>query len=680
MYFSALPPLTAALLLAGLTTLGACTLGGSSDGNTNGGNTNTGGTGTIDEEQNTGNTVGGGSSSTVSISVSGVAATGAPLLGARIRVIDALGKPINLLDAAGNEIGSDSSSTADGSFRITLAKTAKPVLPLILQARGQDAAGRPVVLHSLTSGSGTLLTANITPLTDATLAQLLGVNPAAALQTPNLLTILNNSTAVANSATQIKNVLKANLSAAKVATTTDLFQSAFTSNKTGQDLLLEGIRVAIAQDSNGKDILQLGNKLVRGSEVSIDLTTARTELSKTAGGDVSKAITSTLKASTSPTLTNLETLDQLGSSLNALIALNTTAAGYAAAPVLTGYTRHNGRTLTQLAARLEYYASRGYQLSNFQLTGCAEDPIPTKGCSNFGIAALVTDNKGNQVEAFTDVATYSTTNKRWELIGNGLATPVAVYPAAYASFDHTGATVAATSSAPNPVIGIEVRVGAADDVVPPANPTATISGAIATVPSGYGVPMTYCGQTTLCVSGVPAPAATGTPVDTLLLQTAKGWIGSSKDGAAGAQYQFNITPFGGASFTANGYLSAAVNLSPASRLYPQLDNVSAAASLTGAAIKAGIKLSWRTWASANPDLQVFSVKTLALGSGTPMGASFELAEIRIPDPVAVPSINIGSTSVTTAALASATAKSYEIWLGAQDSLGRRYYSKYTVSQ
>lgn len=678
MYLPALPSLTAALLLAGLTTLGACTLGGgSSNGNTGGGNTNTGGTGTIDEEQNTGNTVGGGSSSTETISVSGVAATGAPLLGARIRVIDALGRSINLVNAAGSEISSDSSSTADGSFRITLAKTVKPVLPLILQARGQDAGGRPVVLHSLVPASNTG-TANITPLTDATLAQLLGASPATALQTPNLLTLLNSTSAVANASSQIRNILKANLTATKVSASVDLFQAPFTSNKTGQDLLLEGIRIGIIQDSSGKEVLQIGNKFVRGAEVSVDLATARSELVKTSGGDVSKAITSTLKATTSPTLTNLETLDQIGSSINTLIAQNGSASSYSTAPVLATYTRHNGRTLAQLADRLVYFASRGYQLSNFQLTGCAEDPIPTKGCSNFGVAALVTDNQGNQVETFTDVATYSTANKRWELIGNGLEAAVAVYPAAYTSLDRTGSLIAATTAAPNPVVGIEVAVGAATDAVPPANSTATVNSATVTIPSGYGIPLYYCGQKTLCVTGVPASTATGTPVDSLLLQTAKGWIGISKDGAAGAQYQFSITPFASATFSTSAYLPASVSSAPSSRYFPQLDDITADTPLSAAQVSAGTRLSWRKWASANPDLQVFLVKTLAISSNS--SSSFELAEIRIPDPVAVPSINVGSTSVTTVALASSNAARYEVWLGAQDTQGRRYYSKYLLTQ
>ncbi len=163
--------------------IGACTIGSAGDSNNSGisGSNSNGSSSATDNSDSTGNTVGtGGSATSTSLTISGVAATGAPLLGARIRVIDSAGKAINLQDAAGTEIVSDSSSTADGSFRLTVAKTAKPVMPLLLQARGQDASGRPVVLHSLLPSGATV--ANITPLTDAALAQLLGANPALVLQ------------------------------------------------------------------------------------------------------------------------------------------------------------------------------------------------------------------------------------------------------------------------------------------------------------------------------------------------------------------------------------------------------------------------------------------------------------------------------------------------------------------
>ena len=684
MQFSRLRPVSRALLLAGLTSIGACTIGSAGDSNNSGisgsnSTGSTGSTGATDNSDSTGNTVGaGGSSAGTSLTISGIAATGAPLLGARIRVVDSAGKAINLQDAAGTEILSDSSSTADGSFRLTLAKSARPVLPLLLQARGQDASGRPVVLHSLLPSGATV--ANITPLTDATLAQLLGANPATVLQNASTsagpLTILANTAAVSSSVNQIKNIVKANLTAAKITNsgTLDLFQGAFTSNKTGVDLVLEGLRVNVVQDSSGKDVLQLGNKFVRGAEVNVDLASARTELLKTSGGDVTKAVTTTLKATTSPTLTNLETLDLLGSSINALIAQNAVAATFTTAPVLAAYTGHNGRTLAQLAARFAYYAARGYQLSNFQLSGCAEDPIPTKGCTYFGVAALVTDNKGNQVEAFNDVASYSSGGKQWVLSGNGRVTAAAVYPAAYSIYDATGTLLAPTAAQPNPVVGIEVGVSAASDEVPPANATATINSATVTIPSGYGIPLSNCGQITLCVNGVPAITPTATPVDTLLLQSAKGWIGSSKDGASGAQYSFSITPYTGSAFSANAYLPAAVSLSPPSRAFPQLDDVAAATPLTGARISAGTTLAWKKWAAANPDLQVFMVEVLARDGG-----NYQQTQIRIPDPIAVPSVNIGSTSVTTVALTGLNVKSYEIWLGAQDNQGRRFYSKYAIA-
>ena len=66
-----------------------------------------------------------------------------------------------------------------------------------------------------------------------------------------------------------------------------------------------------------REILSIGNKFVSGGEVSVELlATARTELAKTSGGDVSKATVLTSKTTTYPTLSNLDSLDRLGAAIN----------------------------------------------------------------------------------------------------------------------------------------------------------------------------------------------------------------------------------------------------------------------------------------------------------------------------------------------------------------------------
>ena len=700
MPYPALRILGPALLLAGLSTLSACnsdkndspaasstssSSGNAPDNTASGGNTlngtvNQSGSGTApDNTASSGNTIIGSTSTAASLSFSGVAATGAPLLAAKIRVYDTAGKPVNLQDAGGNAISADSISTADGSFRLTLAKGSSPAFPLILQADGADATGRPVVLHSLLASSSST-SANITPLTDAVVAQVLGANPKTILQNASAnasqLALLANATAVANAANQIKSIAKANLTGAKTATTLDLLQTPFTANKTGLDLALESLKLSIDADSSGKDILSIGNKFLGSPEVSIDLSSARTELAKTSGGDVSKAITSTLKATTHPILGNIDTLDQLGASINALIAQRASVATYSGAPELAAYTGHNGRTLGLLAGKLYYYASRGYQLSNFQIAGCADDPLPSKGCGNFNVAALVTDSRGNQVDIFSDVAAYSSTAKQWQLRGNGRIAALAVFPVAYLAWDGSGGSpLASTAAMPNPALGVEVQINALDETIPDSStgqaPAQIIGSAVVTVPSGFAIPMLYCNQPALCVDRGSTAAPSGNLQDKLLLQTTKGWVGNSKEGAPRAEYKLSVTPFPSASARSySSYLPASVNITPASSLFPQLDTA------PPASLASGGTLSWKQWARANPGMQVFMVRTVASGGSL---LSYAANEIRIPDPLANPSINIGSSSITLPALSANGAGSYELWLGAQDTQGRRYYSKYSLT-
>lgn len=696
-----LPRLFSPAIVAGLFALTGCTLSSgdgsssttdsstssasdntASSGNGQNGSTSTSGSSTAqDNTASGGNTVVGSTGSGSTISFNGVAATGAPLLAAKIRAYDLAGKPVNLQDAGGGAISADSISTADGSFRLTLASGISPAYPLILQADGTDATGRPVALHSLVASSS-VTHVSITPFSDAVVAQLLGASPKAVLQNASanasVLALLANATAVASAASQITTITKANLAGAKAASTLDVLQTPFTANKTGADLALESLSIGIDTDSSGKEILSIGNKFVSGGEVSVVLATARTELAKTSGGDVSKAISSTSKTTTYPTLSNLDSLDRLGAAINTLIAQRVSVAGYTGAPELAAYRGYNGRTLALLAARLYYWASRGYQLSNFQIAGCADNPVPTKGCSNFEVGAIVTDSKGNQVDVFRDVAAYSTAAAQWQLLGNGRLAPLAVYPVAYLTLGSSGTAITPTAGAPNPTLGIEVAVDVLDETIPDAStgaaPGQIVSSAVVTVPSGFAIPMGYCSQSTLCVDRVDNTGARiieGNLQDKLLLQTSKGWVGNSKDGAARAAYTFSVTPnpvAAASSYTQ--YLPASVNLTPASSLFPQLDSGTLPASLNSSR-----SLSWKSWARANPGMQVFMVRTVAQGGslGSPVSN-----EIRIPDPLATPSINIGSSSITLPALSASGAATVELWLGARDTLGRRYYSKYQL--
>src|SRR6202008_3477434 len=62
----------------------------------------------------------------------------------------------------------------------------------------------------------------------------------------------------------------------------------------------------------------------------------------------------------------------------------------------------NGRRAADLENLLASYASNNYQLSSVQVLGCIDDPIPSKGCTNFAIAAFFTDLNGNVIDVFRD--------------------------------------------------------------------------------------------------------------------------------------------------------------------------------------------------------------------------------------------------------------------------------------
>lgn len=99
---------------------------------------------------------GGGSSSPSSLSISGTAATGAAMTGASIKVQCANGT-------------SSTTSNSDGTYSVTVSGGA---LPCMLEASSND--GTATILHSVVeSGAGTSVVANITPITELIVAQLL---------------------------------------------------------------------------------------------------------------------------------------------------------------------------------------------------------------------------------------------------------------------------------------------------------------------------------------------------------------------------------------------------------------------------------------------------------------------------------------------------------------------------
>ena len=590
--------------------------------------------------------------------LSGVVAAGAPLLGAQIRVVDATGTPVTLLDAAGTRVTSQRSSTADGSYRLTMATSRTP-LPLLIQAAGVDGSGMPVVVHTALIGSTLPLTANITPITEMVTAMLLGAAPRTVFAQPSLastnLPLMSTATALASASDLAKSVLATNMTDAKVANskTLDLLADpTFVANRATVDAVLDGMRIQVVKDAGGRDIVQVSNKyLAPGTvEVAIDLTTARAELLLGTTGVLTKSLTSLLKVATSPhkaSLVNLATIDALSAGINTQITQGASSAAMNTA-LLSVYTQQDGRSKTAMADLLAGFATGNLQLGRWSLLGCVEDPIPTKGCAKFQAGALLINSSGQAVGVLNETLGNDTSKPvRWTLLGNSRGGDARIQQVAQLRLNLDGTAPVGGPPATN---GLQL-LARAQDMGNPA--TQTLTGATVQVPSGYGVRMVYCNVRDLCVTPGPAAVvATGELSDTLLQQT-PGWVGS-QDAAFGAVYAATLTPISGTAFTFNTFLRSKLATDLSTSLFPKPD-----APLTLASVNNDLLLNWRNWSDANPDMQVKSVRLIANSPAV-------IRDFNLSGPMA--------TSVFIPAPATPI-HSFQIWLGAQDSLGRMFYSQ-----
>jgi len=623
---------------------------------------------------------GGGGSSDASTSTSttftspptltGVAAVGAPLVGAKISVVD----------AKGAVVGSATTHGVDGSFSLTLT-TSSPTGPLLLQARGMDASGTAQVLHGVVPTVTASMVALVTPLSDAIVALSLGTNPrsvfAAAAQSSTALANLNSTTTTAAS-DFVKTLVKTQLTDLKITDLTKLnliSDASFTANKSAQDLLIESLRVAITKNSKSVEQLQISNKLLPTNplEVTVDLATAQTELLKTTGATPANAISSTLKAATSPTATLalLPTLDDLGAALNTLIAQGPSATTIAASTLLSKYDQHNGSKVSALATKLADYASKNRQFGKWLITGCADDAITGGLCNKVMVSAPISDSSGSVVDIFSDAVSYNksaaTGTPKWYLIGNGRKLEVTVIPLAFTALDGDGAT--STSVSPNPSIGVQALIQAQ---TLDTTPVKILDTAQLQTPGGYSIPFANCALTYLCVSsttGTTSLTATGGLGDTVLQQPLLGWLGSA-DSVRGAKYIATYTVSSTAE-TRSVYLRADVPTDLSKALFPVLDGVSTTAPLRAGQLLADLTVTWSTWAAANPNMRLISIHSVASdGSSAPLVTPYT--------PPLPPTTTLSLTALTLADGFIAT--SYELWLGAQDTLGRRYYTRYTLQQ
>ncbi len=614
-----------------------------------------------------GSTGGGGTTPTtpaVPPTLAGVVSVGVPLGGAQISVVD----------AKGTALGSTRSNAGDGRYSLKLS-AASPSLPLMLQARGIDSAGLPVLLHALVPAApnDASTTVHLTPLSQAVSALALGAEPQTAFAKPAEAKLADTAAVLSGAGTLLKTLIKTAASDAKI-TSLEAFDlladSRLATPKSAADLMLASLRLQVDGPS-GK--LLLGTRFLANPtpEVEVSLATAKTELAKGSTGVPANAITSTLKVTSAAAsvVTNAATLDSIVSTLNPLLAqASTTAATYKASTALTGYDEHDGRNADALAAALVAAAAEGLQLGPLQLLGCADLVVKKGDCLRVVVASTLSDRTGKPVRRLVDAATYNTTTKRWSLIGNGhpLAFEVWASSTQLLKRDASADTLGSGSTAlTTPFPGVEVRLQATDEAF---TSYLVLAGTVQT-PLNYALPLAACNQRHLCVAptGAAGVIPTGAPQDHQLRPSAVGWLGNA-DGLNGAAYKASFTRnvTGATPETRTAYLHAGMVSEVAAARHPALDGVSASEPLTLAALGRGLTLKWSNWAQANPDLRLAQIRLV----------------VRYPDRIAtlpLDVLDVTEDPVLRVALTPGQGQlGHDIWLTAVDTAGRRLHTRYAL--
>jgi len=186
---------------------------------------------------------GGGSAPAVpSLTISGVAAAGAPIIG------------FAYLKDKNNKEAGPAAIDQSGNFSFTLDSTY--VAPFVLKAEGA-AGGQGYKLYSAATGYGT---ANINPLTNLAVAAATGKNPDAVYADVSASSASVNSTALAAAVNDIKAMLQPLLEA-KSITQFDPLSGAYKADGTGLDGVLDVVKVQVNADNS----VNLINKTTNGT-------------------------------------------------------------------------------------------------------------------------------------------------------------------------------------------------------------------------------------------------------------------------------------------------------------------------------------------------------------------------------------------------------------------------------
>jgi hypothetical protein len=232
--------------------------------------------------------------STTPIALSGTAATGAPIANAKVYVMDSAGKvPTGQDEATGTALVT---TDANGKYTLTSSMLTGLTSPFMVRVVGQMLTESgdmgPAVFHAVASGSGNT-TVNVTPLTEAHAALVLGAQPALAYGSSTALqsvTTTKLSEANTNLAGALSSVADFSTSPNFVGDELDSTPGAAgTSNARKHDATLDQLSVSV---SNGKIILadrnQDDSNYATGPRIEISASTRKVDKP---AGDISAKVT-----------------------------------------------------------------------------------------------------------------------------------------------------------------------------------------------------------------------------------------------------------------------------------------------------------------------------------------------------------------------------------------------------
>jgi hypothetical protein len=348
---------------------------------------------------------GGGSTAAPTASISGVAAVGAPLPNATVKLKGANGTVLT--------------TTASATGAYTFADVSTLTAPMMLQASG-TAGGVAYTLHSIlmtAPAAGVSGVLNVTPATEAVMAQASGKDPAAVFAVASEIakvTPVSLTDAKARVIAALTDVLTA---LGLPPTNVDLFTTAFTANGTGLDKLLDMIQFQSASNSSGGQDISVANKNT-GAAVVITPTTV--------AGSVPKVVAPTA----ADVALNTATIKAFIDAFNANIATLTGVQSAAMADLIATDFLDNGYNKAELLLDLKAHAV-GIKMQDYVLQGCNG---ATKICQ---VEISLLDQDGKTIEQFP-MPVIQGSDDKWRAYGNRSPFDFDLKPVAWANYTISG--------------------------------------------------------------------------------------------------------------------------------------------------------------------------------------------------------------------------------------------------